>query len=188
MLGKFILLFLVWVGLTNSLHYQELIAGAGVAFVITFLTSKSGLHIAWSAVIRRYLRFIPTFIIALVRSNLEVARIVLSPKITVRPGIVKLHTSLKSDHDKLLLANAITLTPGTLTIELRGDALFIHVLDLHTQDIAQLHREIIEPFESLLQEAPVRIHDCTMHITAHPATNRAEHPATWREIFSVFGF
>ena len=148
MLGKFILLFLVWIGLTNSLDLQEL----GVGFVIAlgvayFFGGSETLHLG--RVMVKYLKFTPVFIKALVQANIEVAKIVLTPKLPINPGIVKLKTTLKNDYDKLVLANAITLTPGTITIDLRGEDIYIHVLNLKTTDKETLQREIIDSFEVL---------------------------------------
>ncbi|MBN2894881.1 MAG: Na+/H+ antiporter subunit E [Campylobacterales bacterium] len=151
MLGQFILLFLVWIALSNSLHVQELLTGALVALSITLFIRPKPLP--WLRIVGTYVRFIPTFLVALVRANIDVARIVLSPRISIRPGIVKLHTTLKHDHDKLLLANAITLTPGTLTLKLHDDTLFVHVLDLSSHQTDTLQDVIIEPFEKLLRSA-----------------------------------
>ena len=129
MIQKFILLFLVWIGLTNSLDTQELIVGAVVAFVVAkFFTKDEKIDIGRLVIV--YIKFLPIFLKNLVKSNIEVAKIVLTPELPINTGIVKLKTKLTNDHDKLLLANAITLTPGTITIELDNDDLYIHVLNL----------------------------------------------------------
>ncbi len=148
MIGKFILLFLVWIGLTNSLDFQELVVGAIVSFAIAYLFGSSQkLHLG--AIIIKYMKFAPIFIKSLIQSNIEVAKIVLSPSLPINPGIVKLKTTLKNDYDKLLLANAITLTPGTITMDMRGEDIYIHVLNLKTTDKETLQKEIIDTFEVL---------------------------------------
>ncbi len=149
MLGKFIPLFLVWIGLTNSIDIQELIVGAIVAYIVArFFTSDKEIDLKLFVV--KYIKFIPLFFKNLIKSNIEVARIVLNPKLPINTGIVKLKTSLTSDYDKLLLANAITLTPGTITIELKNDDLYIHVLDIQNSDRNILQKEIIEEMEKVL--------------------------------------
>jgi multicomponent Na+:H+ antiporter subunit E len=146
MLGKFILLFLVWIGLTNSLDIQELLVGAVVAFVITrFFTPNREFNL--KELIMKYIKFIPIFLKNLVQSNIAVAKIVLNPKLPINTGIVKLKTSLSSNQDKLILANAITLTPGTITIELRNNDLFIHILNMDSLDRNVLQKEIIDELE-----------------------------------------
>lgn len=146
MFGKFILLFLVWIGLTNSLDRQELLVGAVIAFIIArFFTPNRAFNI--KLLIQKYIKFIPLFFKNLVQSNIEVAKIVLNPKLPINTGIVKLNTTLKSDYDKLLLANAITLTPGTITIELNNNNLYVHVLDITSEDREVLQREIVDDLE-----------------------------------------
>ena len=94
----------------------------------------------------------PLFLKSLVKSNIEVAKIVLDPGLPINPGIIKLKTSLTDEYDKLLLANAITLTPGTITVELKDDFLYIHVLDLKTADRELMQQEIMGAFENALIE------------------------------------
>ncbi|MEA1915654.1 MAG: Na+/H+ antiporter subunit E, partial [Campylobacterota bacterium] len=86
-----------------------------------------------------------------VKANIEVAKIVLRPKIQINPGIVKLKTTLCDDFDKLLLANAITLTPGTITMELHEKNLYVHVLDVQSEDKQILQEQIISPFEEVIK-------------------------------------
>ena len=65
-------------------------------------------------------------VIALVRANFDLAARVLSPSLPIRPAMVEVRTSLKSPLGKMLLANTITLTPGTLTVDVIGDRLLVH--------------------------------------------------------------
>ena len=149
MVAKFILLFLVWIGLTNSLETEELIVGAVVAFVVAkFFTKDEKLNLI--KLLIKYIKFAPTFIKNLVQSNIEVAKIVLTPKMPINTGIVELKTTLTNEQDKLLLANAITLTPGTITLELEGDSLYVHVLNLKSLDRDVLQKEIIDDIEKYL--------------------------------------
>ncbi|MEA2049444.1 MAG: Na+/H+ antiporter subunit E [Campylobacterota bacterium] len=96
----------------------------------------------------RYIKFALVFIKSLIRSNIEVAKIVLSKKIDIDPAIVKLHTNCTNEFDKLLVANAITLTPGTITMRLEDQNLYIHLLDLKNKD--QLQKEIVDSFEDMI--------------------------------------
>ena len=146
MLAKFILLFIVWIGLTNSLNIQELIVGAVVSFTVAkFFTPNRELHLIKLTL--KYIKFIPIFLKNLVQSNIAVAKIVLNPKLPINTGIVKLQTSLEDEYNKLILANAITLTPGTITVELRDKELFIHVLNISSLDREVLQKEIVNELE-----------------------------------------
>jgi multicomponent Na+:H+ antiporter subunit E len=86
-----------------------------------------------------------------VRSNLRLAAIVLSPDLPVDPGIVKIRTELKSRMGRLMLANSITLTPGTLTVEVDGEWLYVHCVTVGASDVDGATREIAAEFERHLK-------------------------------------
>ena len=79
------------------------------------------------------------FLWELIKANWDVARRALSPKLPVNPGIVKIPTELKSDYGLSMLANSITLTPGTITLDIADDAegktwYYIHWIDVASTD------------------------------------------------------
>jgi multicomponent Na+:H+ antiporter subunit E len=86
-----------------------------------------------------------------VLSNFDVARRVLSPKLDINPGIVKVRTRLKNPVGRLILANSITLTPGTLSVDIVDDHLYIHWVDVKAQDVEQASRRIAASFEKFLE-------------------------------------
>ena len=67
----------------------------------------------------------------MVKANINMLRQVYSPRIAIRPGVVEVKTRLTSPIGRLALANSIALTPGSLVLELEGDSLFIHWLDVN---------------------------------------------------------
>jgi len=92
--------------------------------------------------------YLVTFFVALIRSNLDVARRVLTPSLPIRPGVVEVQTRLQSSLGRMLLANSITLTPGTLSIDIIGDRLLVHWIDCPPgTDLARATRAISESFE-----------------------------------------
>ncbi len=94
--------------------------------------------------------YLIVFIIALINSNLDVARRVLTPSLPINPGIVKFKTKLTTNYSKMVLANSITLTPGTLTIDIVDDTFYIHWIDVKTTDPEKAFTEIAEQFEKIL--------------------------------------
>lgn len=96
--------------------------------------------------------YIPYFFYYCLRANLDVAYRVLHPDVPIRPGIVKVRTTLQSDLAKTFLANSITLTPGTLTVEIDGQDLYIHWIYIATDDPQEQTRIIVERFEPMLKE------------------------------------
>ena len=104
---------------------------------------------------RRYfwaLVFIGVFLWQVLLANLDVAYRILHLRMPIRPGIVKIRTGLQSTTARILLANAITLTPGTLTVELvDGGWLYVHWLTVRSTDPAEAGAKIAERFERILR-------------------------------------
>jgi len=95
--------------------------------------------------------YIPVFFWEMLKANFDVAYRVVHPTMPIRPGIVQIKTNLSSDIAKLILGNSITLTPGTLTIEIVGDNLLIHWINVQTEDVKQATAIIGERFEKYLK-------------------------------------
>lgn len=92
-----------------------------------------------------WIRYISTLIYQIVVANFQVAYIVLNPKLQIEPQIVEYRTKIKSGRLKAILANSITLTPGTITVDMKEDVLKIHCLK------EKFAREVFEnQFEKLL--------------------------------------
>jgi multicomponent Na+:H+ antiporter subunit E len=134
----FILSLIFWMLLTFELTVANIIVGI-VASVITalffgrfFITNVYKLLQP-----RRYFWFIIylfVFIWECLKANFDVAYRVLHPAMPIRPGIVKVRTTLKSDMAKMLLANSITMTPGTISVDIIGDYLYIHWIYISSED------------------------------------------------------
>lgn len=120
----------LWLLLTGSFDKQELIAGAVVSILVTAIfgarfTIFTGFRFSWLAPLYIFI-YLANFFVALVRANFDLAMRVLSPSLPIRPAMVEVTTKLKSPLGKMLLANTITLTPGTLTVDVIGDRLLVH--------------------------------------------------------------
>jgi len=85
----------------------------------------------------------------IVLCNLHLFRLAFSPRDALQPHIVRYETSLKSDFEKYLLANSITLTPGTVTIKIMGDTFYIHAIsDIAAEGLdGEMERRIARIFE-----------------------------------------
>ena len=155
-LFTFIVFFLVWLGFTTSLDPQELVTGAVLSFIIAIFSYKTftdyGLKYFSPKKIFYIVKFLIVFLIALVKANWDVAKRVINPKLPINPGIVTYKTELTSDTAKVFLANAITLTPGTLTVDIIDDNLYIHWIDVITRDPQKIVEEIGLDFENILKE------------------------------------
>ena len=130
---SFVFAFAFWLLLVGSLNRQELVAGLLVAGAVAALTLGrppmfAGLRLHPLAPFY-FTVYLGVLLLALIRANLDMARRVVSPSLPIRPAMVRINTSLRSDLGRLVLANSITLTPGTLTVDVEDDALLVHWID-----------------------------------------------------------
>jgi multicomponent Na+:H+ antiporter subunit E len=95
--------------------------------------------------------YVPYFLYYCVKANLDVAMRVLHPDMPIRPGIVKVTTGLTSEMAKTFLANSISLTPGTLTMDVDGQDVYVHWINIHTDDPALRQHLIVGRYEGLLK-------------------------------------
>lgn len=155
MIAPFAILFVTWLALNNSLAPDVLVVGLIATGFITVLFRRNLAVLSefrfTPAALLAALKFFFYFLKELVKSNLNLASIVLSPALPLNPGIVKVRTRLKSPMGRLLLANAITLTPGTLTVEMDGEWLYIHWVTVESTDLADATQSIVAGFERHLE-------------------------------------
>jgi multicomponent Na+:H+ antiporter subunit E len=128
----FATLLLFWLMLMGRLTADVLVVGALASLTIALLY-PNGLSFftelrATPEAFVAGLRYFGYFFKELVKSNLRLTAIVLSPSLPVKPGIVKVRTRLKTRMGRLMLANSITLTPGTITVEVEPGRLLVHAL------------------------------------------------------------
>ena len=148
-----ILLALVWAALTGSFTLANfgfglLLGSLALYLVREQLELRRGRHRAG-----RMLSLAVLFIKELILSGWRVARLVTSPRMDLRPGIFAYPLKVSSDFEITLLANLITLTPGTLSVEVSDDrrTLFVHAIDC--SDVEKTVREIRDGFERKIEEA-----------------------------------
>ncbi len=145
---------LFWLVLNASLQIDVLVVGTVVSALLAGLFYKiavfGDIKLTPSSVIAIISWFI-IFVIELIKSNIDVFLRVISPKLRINPGIVEVKTTLKSPLGRLILANSITLTPGTLTVDIIDDILFIHWIDVTSNDINEATQAIARKFEKPLE-------------------------------------
>jgi multicomponent Na+:H+ antiporter subunit E len=157
----FLVTFLIWLGLTAGGGWQEIVAGLVMALAASLVARRFSRSIApkagskpWPRRLVFSLRYLFRFVWEMIVANVNVAAIVLHPKRPIKPGIIKIRTGLKTDAALTILANSITLTPGTFTVDIdpAKKVLYIHCLTVKSEDTEQNTRDIGLKFERLLKE------------------------------------
>ena len=130
-----VLLFILWIILNGKITSEVVMLGVIFALVITvfsqkffFREARSTKHVVKESLMT--IAYIGVLIIEILKANFAVLTIMLSSEIEIEPCFCYFKTDLKEPIHRILLANSITLTPGTITVELSEDGLYkVHCLD-----------------------------------------------------------
>lgn len=135
MIYEVILMYIVfWIILCENASIETIIIGGIVCLGITllnreFLSSKNDKRGYFFSKMKYWIEYIWTLIKEIFIANFSVAKIVLSPNINISPDVVRFETKLKSQFCRTILANSITLTPGTITVAMEDNILTVHCLE-----------------------------------------------------------
>lgn len=130
----FVMVMGFWLLLSASLHWQHLMVGTLLSVVLTVVWSKIkiGDGSRRTSFTLKQLFVMIYYLLCLawevLKANIMVAMIVLNPRLPISPGLVIMRNEIKHDLLRVLYANSITLTPGTITVDLRGDYHVVHAV------------------------------------------------------------
>ncbi|KAA1178018.1 Na+/H+ antiporter subunit E [Rhizobium tropici] len=148
-----LLLAIVWVAVTGSASFINLVFGFVLAAIALAIVRSSYGGVLYLGRARRILALLVLFIGELAKSVWAVAVAVMSPRIDVKPGIFAFPLTVDRDFEITLLANLITLTPGTLSVDVSDDRKMLYVHALDCSDPETIKRGIADGFERRIMEA-----------------------------------
>lgn len=151
----FIILVLFWILLTFDLNPSNLVTGSAAALIAALFFGKffvKGVH-KFLQPARYFWLLVYVFIFAweCLKANFDVAYRVLHPAMPIKPGIVRVKLNLESDTGRAFLAMSITMTPGTIAVDIIGDHMYIHWIYVSSTDPAVYSRKISGRFEKHLK-------------------------------------
>ena len=163
-ISTFMLCFMFWIiftGAYGAYEYkeyvkEEFIGGAVVCLIIAYFSSKFFIKEEpfWLFDFKKLgalIAFMFIYLYELLKANWDVAKRALSPKLSIKPGIVKIETEVKSDYGLAMLGNCITLTPGTITMDIVEENnkcyMYIHWIDVASKDMKEASKVIKGAFE-----------------------------------------
>ncbi|WP_129633135.1 Na+/H+ antiporter subunit E [Candidatus Oscillochloris fontis] len=157
-----LLLAIIWLVLQTSFTWADFVVGMLVGFVIIGMTesaltwqrpfSDKQIKISYVGRVITVIRFIGFVIGAIIKSNLDVAWLVLNPRAEYQPGIVGVPLDIQSDLGITLMAIVITLTPGTITLDVSSDRRTMYIHAMNVRDPDALRAEIKGEFERRVME------------------------------------
>lgn len=147
-----LLLALVWIALTGRFGPANFILGFLLASLLLWLTQGTGRSTRYFRKLWGIVYFVLFLLWELVRANSRVAFDVVTPRHHMHPSIVAIPLDLESDAEITMLANLITLTPGSLTLDLSSDRRVLYVHDMYVQDPEAFRLRIKSGFERRVKE------------------------------------
>lgn len=153
-IGYWVICFLLWLSLTWTLYPPSIIVGVVISLIVAIVFggyfSYHPIKILQPHRLLWLLIYIPVFTWECLKANLDVAYRVIHPEKPLKPGIIKVKTKLKTDLARTFLANSITMTPGTMSVDIVDDTLYIHWIWIREEDIEKASKIIVGPFEKYL--------------------------------------
>lgn len=146
-----ILLTLFWVALTGSFAFLNFLFGFVLGFLILSISSSNDKS-KYFKILPKVIAFIFFFLYELFKANIQVAYDVVTPKFYMKPGIVRVPLDAKTDMEITLLANLISLTPGTLSLDVSNDKKVLYVHAMYVSNKEKFIQGIKNGFEKRLLE------------------------------------
>jgi multicomponent Na+:H+ antiporter subunit E len=129
----FIIVFAVWLILNGKITAEICVIGLILSaalywFSLRFIPGVAGKKHNWKR-LPRYLQYLVVLLVEIVKANVQVLGMVLSGRTDFEPCLIWFDTDLKETSSQVMLANSITLTPGTITVSLEDGRYCVHCLD-----------------------------------------------------------
>jgi len=147
-----IMLSLIWIALTGTLSVVNFLFGFALSFLIMWIISTSQTNRKYFRVIPNIISFVFYFLYELIKANIHVAYDVITPTFYMKPGIVCVPLDVETDLEITLLANIISLTPGTLSLDVSNDKKVLYVHAMYIKDKEEFIKDIKNGFERRLLE------------------------------------
>ena len=147
-----ILLTFIWVAITGDFQFANYVFGFGLSFLILYVITSGRGDAKYFKIIPKLIAFVFFFFFELIKANLQVAFDVVTKKFYLKPGIVKVPLEAETNIEISLLANLITLTPGTLSLDVSQDRKVLYVHAMYVTDKDEFIKDIKNGFERRLLE------------------------------------
>ena len=148
-----LLLSFIWVALTGSMYYTDFMFGFLIGFGVLWIMNRNDSDRRYFYKVPRVISFIFYFIYEMIKANIQVAYDVMTPKYFMRPGVVKYPLNAKTEMEINLLSTMISLTPGTLILDISEDKTTMYIHVMYLQDPEKFVRDTKSGLERRLLEA-----------------------------------
>jgi multicomponent Na+:H+ antiporter subunit E len=145
-----VMLTLIWIALTGSFTYGNLIFGFLISYLVLWIISRNSLDKRYFTIAFKIISFFFFFLYEMLKANLQVAYEVMSSGFQMKPGIVKLELEARTEVEITLLASLISLTPGTLVLDVSDDKKVMYIHGMYVQNKSKFIESIKSGLEKPL--------------------------------------
>jgi multicomponent Na+:H+ antiporter subunit E len=131
---KTLVFFGIWLLLSQSYTGFHMALGLVVALGVALLNTERGRSRVENVRWLRMLAYVPWLLWRILQSGIHLSYLILHPRLPIDPKLIRYHTDLKEEVGIVLLGNSITLTPGTITVEVNSHELVVHAMDDDSAD------------------------------------------------------
>lgn len=147
-----LLLTFVWIALTGSFAFSNVVFGFFLSYFILLVITRGHSKARYFRMVPRVISFFFFFLYELIKANIQVAWEMGTPKFFMTPGIVGVPLDITSDSEITMLANLITLTPGTLSLDVSEDKKVLYVYSMYITNKKDFIYSIKNGFEKRIKE------------------------------------
>lgn len=147
-----LLLTILWIAVTGNFEPANVIFGFFLSYFLLWVITRGSKKNSYFTLVPKVISLFFFFLYELVKANLQVAYEVITPKLNMKPGIVALPLDVKSNFGITILANLITLTPGTLSLDVSEDRKILYVHSMYIHDKEEFIKGIKNGFEKRIIE------------------------------------
>lgn len=147
-----VLLSLAWVALTGKFTPTNLVIGFVLGYTMLWISQRKEQSSVYFRKVRLIIGFAVFFIWEVIRANLRVAYEVVTPGLHMMPGIIAIPLDAKTDAEITILANLITLTPGTLSLDVSKDRRVLYIHAMYIENVTEFKQQIKQGLEKRLLE------------------------------------
>jgi multicomponent Na+:H+ antiporter subunit E len=147
-----LLLALGWVAATGVFTFNNLIAGFILGFLVLFFTREVVDSTRYINKVWQVLGLLVFFLWELFLANMRVAYDVITPRHRMKPGVIAIPLEASTDSEITILSNLITLTPGTMSLDVSADRKVMYIHAMYIDDIDETRRKIKNGFERRVLE------------------------------------
>ncbi len=147
-----IVLAVIWCAMHNSFHPATFIVGYLLAWASTSMFRALSQYTPYRMNVWEAIKLFFVFLKEMIVANIQIAFIIISPPMNIRPGLIEYPLDIKNEGAIVLLANMISLTPGTLSVDIAEDrkSIYVHAMVMETPDL--LKKKIKDSFERRIQK------------------------------------